>query len=48
MMYCTGISIGYTMMIPLPVLEGLAADFDGDTLEYYLGLCDSDVALKSS
>jgi hypothetical protein len=27
-MYCTGISIGYTMMVPLPILEGLAADFD--------------------
>lgn len=27
-MYCTGISTGYTMLIPLEVLEGLAADFD--------------------
>ena len=28
MMYCTGISTGYTMLIPLEILEGLAADFD--------------------
>ena len=27
-MYCTGISTGYTMLIPLEILEGLAADFD--------------------
>ena len=46
-MYCTGISIGYTMMIPLPVLEGLAADFDGDTL-IKLGLYSGDTILKSS
>ena len=31
-MNVTGISEGYTMLIPLQVLEGLAADFDGDTL----------------
>lgn len=31
-MYVSGISTGYTMLIPLEVLEGLAADFDGDTL----------------
>ena len=31
-MRVTGISEGYTMLIPLAVLEGLAADFDGDTL----------------
>lgn len=30
-MYCTGISTGYTMLVPLEILEGLAADFDGDT-----------------
>jgi len=34
--YCTGISKGYTMLIPLPVLEGLAADFDRK-----LSLCES-------
>lgn len=28
-MYCTEISIGFTMGIPLEILEGLAADFDG-------------------
>jgi len=27
-MYCTGISTGYTMLVPLEILEGLAADFD--------------------
>lgn len=27
-MYVTKISVGYTMRIPLEVLEGLAADFD--------------------
>lgn len=27
-MYCSSICEGYTMAIPLPVLEGLAADFD--------------------
>lgn len=27
-MYCSGISTGYTMTVPLPILEGLAADFD--------------------
>lgn len=30
-MYVSKISTGYTMAIPLPILEGLAADFDGDT-----------------
>ena len=30
--YVTGISVGYTMLLNLQVLEGLAADFDGDTL----------------
>lgn len=34
-MYCTSISVGYTMGLPIEVLEGLAADFDGDTLKYY-------------
>ncbi len=32
MMYCTEICEGYTMKIPLEVLKGLEADFDGDTL----------------
>lgn len=31
-MYCTKIADGFVMQIPLPILEGLAADFDGDTL----------------
>lgn len=35
-MYCTGISEGYVMLMPLEVLEGLAADFDGDTLTILL------------
>ena len=30
--YCTGISSGYTMGISLQIISGLAADFDGDTL----------------
>ena len=30
-MYCTEIAVGFTMGIPLEILEGLAADFDGDT-----------------
>jgi len=30
--YCIGIGHGYTMSMPLSVLNGLAADFDGDTL----------------
>lgn len=34
--YCSGISKGYTMLIPLQILEGLAADFDGDTLNIML------------
>lgn len=29
--YVIGISAGYTMTMPLTVLKGLAADFDGDT-----------------
>lgn len=36
MMYCSKISTGFTMAIPLPILEGLAADFDGDTLNILL------------
>lgn len=35
-MYCSGISEGYTMLVPLQILEGLAADFDGDTLNILL------------
>ena len=35
-MYCSKISTGYTMAVPLPILEGLAADFDGDTLNILL------------
>lgn len=35
-MYCVGVSVGYTMAIPLEILEGLAADFDGDTLNILL------------
>ena len=35
-MYCTEISTGYTMAVPLAILEGLAADFDGDTLNILL------------
>lgn len=31
-MYCTGISTGFTMAVPLPILEGLAADFDRITV----------------
>ena len=34
--YCTGISKGYTMLLNLQILEGLAADFDGDTLNILL------------
>ena len=30
--YCVGISNGYTMGISLQIIKGLAADFDGDTL----------------
>lgn len=30
-MHCTKISTGYTMAVPLAILEGLAADFDGET-----------------
>ena len=30
--YCVGISSGYTMSISLQIITGLAADFDGDTL----------------
>ena len=35
-MYCVEISTGFTMGVPLPILEGLAADFDGDTLNILL------------
>lgn len=35
-MYCTKISTGFTMAVPLAILEGLAADFDGDTLNILL------------
>lgn len=35
-MYCTEIAVGFTMGIPLEILEGLAADFDGDTLNILL------------
>ena len=35
-MYVVKICTGYTMAIPLEVLEGLAADFDGDTLNILL------------
>lgn len=35
-MYCTEISVGFTMGMPVAVLEGLAADFDGDTLNIML------------
>ena len=31
-MYCIGINFDYTMSMPLQVLDGLGADFDGDTL----------------
>ena len=31
-MYCAKISSGFTMAIPLPILEGLAADFDRVTV----------------
>lgn len=31
-MHCIGISTGYTLEMPLAVLDGLGADFDGDTL----------------
>ena len=31
-MYCAKISSGFTMAIPLPILEGLAADFDRITV----------------
>ena len=31
-MYCVKISSGFTMAIPLPILEGLAADFDRITV----------------
>lgn len=34
--YCIGISEGYTMAISLPILIGLAADFDGDALNVLL------------
>ena len=31
-MYCVGIAEGCTMVIPLQIIEGMGADFDGDTL----------------
>lgn len=31
-MYCTQISEGYTMKVPLGILDGLAADFDRNYL----------------
>lgn len=34
--YCVGISKGFTMEISLQILKGLAADFDGDTLNILL------------
>lgn len=34
--YCTKIAEGFTMAINLQILEGLAADFDGDTLNIML------------
>lgn len=34
--YCCDISEGYTMQLNLQVLAGLAADFDGDTLNILL------------
>jgi len=46
-MYCTEISVGFTMGMPVAVLEGLAADFDGDTL-IKLGLYSGDTISKSS
>lgn len=36
MCYCTNILEGYTMKLNLQILEGLAADFDGDTLNILL------------
>lgn len=35
-MYCVGISKAYSMLIPQAILKGLAADFDGDTLNILL------------
>ena len=32
MVYCTKIADGYVMQIPLPILKGLAADFDRITV----------------
>lgn len=34
--YVSGISEGYTMLLNLQILDGLAADFDGDTLNILL------------
>ena len=46
--YCVGISSGYTMGISLQILTGLAADFDGDTLNILLiinnDFCDAVMA----
>lgn len=35
-MYCVGISAAYSMLVPQAILRGLAADFDGDTLNILL------------
>lgn len=47
--YCVGISSGYTMSISLQIITGLAADFDGDTLNilYVINksFCDSLMAI---
>src|SRR5574344_856480 len=34
-MYCVGINFNYTMSVPLQILPGLAADFDGDVLNIF-------------
>ena len=39
---CVGINLNYTMSISLLVLKGLAADFDGDTLN----IKDSDIDIS--
>ena len=30
-MFCVGISSAYSLLVPLEILRGLAADFDGDS-----------------
>ena len=35
-MYVVGINMNYTMSVPLQVLRGLAADFDGDVLNIFM------------